>query len=321
MHVSCNAVHKAYGEQVVVDDVSWELPAGSRWGLLGSSGAGKTTLLRILAGLEEADSGEIAVRLPTRSPIVQPRIGMVFQNLSLWPHLTARQHIECVAQSVARGERSAYIDRLFREVSLPERVWDRRPEQLSGGEAQRLALARALAVEPELLLLDEPLAQVDAVLNDELLSLLRRLALARSLTTIYVTHSWREAQAFADHIAVLMNGRLVQSGNSDDVYRHPVNAEVAELTGPIVRLPKEFINRVVSPVQDSSDRIVVRPQHVSLVEPADHNAWDVVHCRLCGSGWQLVLRSGGEEIEIFSAREYGVKDVVGVMIDAPAEGT
>ncbi|MCA9202038.1 MAG: ATP-binding cassette domain-containing protein, partial [Planctomycetales bacterium] len=161
--VQCRDVGKRFGAACVLNGVSWTARAGAVSGLVGVSAAGKTSLLRIIAGLDRADSGTVEFPRDDASQTEaakaqSPRIGMTFQNLSLWPHLTARQHVASVLRVAARD---GAVEALLAEVGLPASTFDRRPAELSGGEGQRLALARALAVKPELLLLDEPLAQLD----------------------------------------------------------------------------------------------------------------------------------------------------------------
>jgi len=313
MRITCQALHKSYGPQQVLDGIDWEVPPGAIYGLLGPSGAGKTTLLRLLAGLEQPDSGAIAITDDAGSPIDWPRVGMVFQNLGLWPHLTAEQHLYCVLDRGSRSEKTAAARQLLCEVQMPAGVWSHRPEQLSGGEAQRLAIARALAIEPHLLLLDEPLAQIDTVLRQDLLAVLTALVKARSITAIYVTHSWLETQTLAEHVAVLADGRLVQSGSYDAVYESPTNALVARLTGPVVHLPRRYGVELVKPIV-SEDQILLRPQQVRLVDSTDDNRWTVTHCRLSGVGWEVTLRAADEEIQVPSSRPYQPGSTTGLRV-------
>lgn len=198
----CRKLAKRFADHVALDDMNWDVPHGAFMGLLGRSGAGKTTLLRILAGLDDQYNGEVLFH-PNR-----PRVGMVFQDLALWPHLTARQHLRCVISNGPRSTREEKIDRVVQETQFPAIALDRRPDQLSGGEAQRLALARALVIEPELLLLDEPLAHVDADLRLELSAMIRKVVLDRQLTAIYVTHDEHETHRLCTHLAFMADGKI-----------------------------------------------------------------------------------------------------------------
>lgn len=294
--VHCRDVNRRFGTVRVLNGVDWTARAGAVSGLVGVSAAGKTSLLRIIAGLDRVDSGTVEFPGDEASPTraagrESPRIGMTFQNLSLWPHLTARQHVASVMRVTAR-DRAAEV--LLAEVGLPASTFDRRPAELSGGEGQRLALARALAVKPELLLLDEPLAQLDTPWRDELLSVIQAAARRLATTTIYVSHAWREVAAICDDVAVLVDGRVVQAGSTDMVFRNPANETVARLTGPVVVLPSAVIETgMVSVVGEwparTSDEWFMRPQQVRLVEPTEANRWRVAEARPLDAGWQVTL--------------------------------
>ncbi|MCB9890193.1 MAG: ABC transporter ATP-binding protein [Planctomycetes bacterium] len=202
--------------------ISLTLRDGSRTALVGPSGCGKTTLLRCLAGLETPGSGSIRIgdRLVQGDGVHVPadkrRIGFVFQDGALWPHKTAMAHLRFVAPRLSRKDAKALLHR----VGLEGRE-RRRPAQLSGGERQRLALARALAITPDVLVLDEPLASVDVHLRDELALLVRRLTEERSLTLVVVTHDRDEALAMADDVVILREGHVVEQGAARDVLRAP----------------------------------------------------------------------------------------------------
>ncbi len=205
--------------------LSLDVASGSKTALIGPSGSGKTTLLRCLAGLERPAQGTIQFgdRL-MNSPraFVQPRerkIGFVFQDGALWPHLTAERQLRFVEPSLTR---TSAID-LLERVGLAH-LADRRPSQMSGGESQRLALARALAGEPHVLMLDEPLHSVDVHLRDELALLIRRVAEEANLTLLVVTHDREEAFAIADELIVLLDGQVVESGSVTKLLREPCTA-------------------------------------------------------------------------------------------------
>jgi iron(III) transport system ATP-binding protein len=224
---------------------------------------------------------------------------MVFQNLGLWPHLTARQHVQCVLD-VARSASSSAAESLLEEVHLPRTAWDRRPNQLSGGEGQRVALARALACNPQLLLLDEPLAHLDASLRAELLEQLTQLVERREITTVYVTHTWQEAAQIGRRIGVLEQGRLEQQGTAEELYWRPASPNVARLTGPVVTLARAWLaeGRIAADSQSphwsglvagAKGELWLRPQQVRFVAPQEANCWRVVQCRPLGMGWRIDL--------------------------------
>lgn len=214
--------------------VSLDFAAGSRTALIGPSGSGKTTLLRCLAGLESPSAGRIlfADRDVTRAPVEARRIGYVFQSGALWPHLNALQHLAFVAPRKGREALRAELA----AVGLAERE-NRLPAQLSAGEGKRLALARALAGEPEVLLLDEPLHSVDVHLRDELGLLVRRIATERGLTSIVVTHDRDEALAMADDLVVMREGSIVESGTAEDLLVRPRTSYAAAFVAGATCLP------------------------------------------------------------------------------------
>jgi iron(III) transport system ATP-binding protein len=219
--VSINDLSKKYGKFPAITDVSLAIAENETLAVLGPSGCGKTTLLRLIAGLETPDQGEILLAgdvMSSPAKVVAPykrSIGMVFQDLALWPHMTVAQHIDfALSKTGSRGERKEFVAEILARIRLqkPERY----PRELSGGEQQRLAIGRALAGRPKLLLMDEPLSSLDPQLKEELLLELRLLIGLGDVTTIYVTHQWREAMALADRIAVMAAGRIVRMGPKEE---------------------------------------------------------------------------------------------------------
>jgi iron(III) transport system ATP-binding protein len=210
-------VTKRFGSHVALDNVSFEVAAGSAAVILGPSGCGKTTLLRIIAGLEAPDTGHVSLNETTvsdaRRTIVPPhqrRLGFVFQDLALWPHLTVRENLDFVlgSMNLSRGDRSRRAREALALVRI-EQFSARYPHQLSGGEQQRVALARAIVGEPRVLLLDEPLSSLDPQLRAELRSELAQLQQGLDLTMVYVTHDRDDAAVLADRVVDLRAGRIV----------------------------------------------------------------------------------------------------------------
>ncbi len=227
-------VVKRFDRTVAVDDVSLTIEDGELFFLLGPSGCGKTTLLRMIAGLSDVTAGHIyfGERDVTRLPTGKRHCAMVFQSYALWPHMTVAQNVAfgLDVRKVSNEEKTQRVDEALRLVQMGA-LADRRPTQLSGGQQQRVALARALVVNPDVLLLDEPLSNLDAKLRLEMRSEIRRICKAAGTTTIYVTHDQVEAMTMADRIAVMHEGRLCQVGTPVEVYNRPANRFVADFLG------------------------------------------------------------------------------------------
>ncbi len=223
-----------YGATPVLEDVSLSIRKGEFFAFLGPSGSGKTTLLRLVAGFGLPDRGRILIggRDVTRDPPWKRNVGLVFQSYALWPHMTVAQNVAfgLERRRVPRAERERRVRAALDLVGLVHLI-DRRPAQLSGGQQQRVAIARTLAIEPEVLLLDEPLSNLDAGLRagvrQEMVELQRRLG----LTTILVTHDQEEANAAADRMAVLDGGHVLQVGTPTELYDRPANRFVAGFLG------------------------------------------------------------------------------------------
>ena len=225
--INIKALTKKYNSLIAVDNMTLQVLEGEHLCLLGPSGCGKTTLLRLIAGFEEPDSGEIIINGRTVSapgkiiPSHQRKLGMVFQDLALWPHMTVRENIEFgIKKDLSRKERMQKIDKVLNLVSL-NRHLNFYPNELSGGEKQRVALARTLILEPEILLMDEPLSSLDFQLKEELEKVIIELQKRLNITTVYVTHDQNEAIAMADRIAIMSKGRVEQIGTMEELSKKP----------------------------------------------------------------------------------------------------
>jgi sulfate/thiosulfate transport system ATP-binding protein len=231
--------NKRYGDFVALDNVDFEVPAGSLTALLGPSGSGKSTLLRAIAGLDQPDSGTITIndRDVTRVPPQRRDIGFVFQHYAAFKHLTVRDNVAfgLKIRHRPKTEIAEKVDNLLEVVGLSG-FQGRYPNQLSGGQRQRMALARALAVDPQVLLLDEPFGALDAKVREDLRAWLRRLHDEVHVTTVLVTHDQAEALDVADRIAVLRDGRIEQVGSPSAVYDTPANAFVMSFLGAVSSL-------------------------------------------------------------------------------------
>ncbi|OBG92887.1 sulfate ABC transporter ATP-binding protein [Mycobacterium sp. E136] len=231
--------NKRYGDFAALDNVDFEVPSGSLTALLGPSGSGKSTLLRAIAGLDQPDTGTITIngRDVTDVPPQRRGIGFVFQHYAAFKHLTVRDNVAfgLKIRKRPKAEIREKVDNLLEVVGLAG-FQTRYPNQLSGGQRQRMALARALAVDPQVLLLDEPFGALDAKVREDLRAWLRRLHEEVHVTTVLVTHDQSEALDVADRIAVLNKGRIEQIGSPPEVYDTPANAFVMSFLGAVSSL-------------------------------------------------------------------------------------
>lgn len=232
--VELENIVKKFGAVVAVDNVSFSVNHGEFFVLLGPSGCGKTTTLRIIAGLEIPDSGRVLFdkRDVTNIPPRLRNVAMVFQSYAVWPHMKVYENI-ALPLKIKKLPREE-IDRRVKQVAEMLNIThllEKYPFQLSGGERQRVAVARALAAQPDVLLMDEPLSNIDALLRVQARAELKRLQRNLKITTIYVTHDQIEAMVLADRIAVMNKGRVMQIGTPDDVYKRPQNKFVAHFIG------------------------------------------------------------------------------------------
>jgi len=293
--IEARSISKRFGSFVALDDVSVEVPAGSLTALLGPSGSGKSTLLRIIAGLERPDAGRVLIEGHdvTSRPPQQRGVGFVFQHYAAFKHMTVWKNVAFGLEIRRRPKREIRerVGRLLELVQL-NGFADRYPAQLSGGQRQRMALARALAVEPDVLLLDEPFGALDARVRKELRSWLRRLHDEVHVTTIFVTHDQEEAMDLADQIVVMSHGQVEQSGGARELYDNPANEFVMTFVGEVNQLGKSF----------------VRPHDVAfgegdeaLVERVVHLGFEVrVELRLANGEelWAQVTREEAQRLEL-----------------------
>lgn len=239
MSVSINVDHviKAYKdnpEHPVIPDLSVQIKNGEFFTLLGPSGCGKTTLLRMIAGFNTIEGGTIAFdsQVINDIPAHKRNIGMVFQSYAVFPHLTVRQNVEygLKIRKVEKSELKKRVDAVLKSVKIEE-YQDRLPERLSGGQQQRVALARAIVIHPQVLLMDEPLSNLDAKLRIEMRSAIREVQKQIGITTVYVTHDQEEALAISDRIAVMKDGIIQQIGSPEEIYARPYNTFVSTFIG------------------------------------------------------------------------------------------
>ena len=232
--VQFKGILKRYGKVVAVEKMDFDIEEGSLVTLLGPSGCGKTTLLRMVAGLEEPTEGDIFIKgiRINDTPIHKRNLGMIFQNYALFPHKTIFENVAfgLKYRDVSKEEITKKVTRALEMVRLPG-VENRMPSQLSGGQQQRIAMARAIVIEPDVLLMDEPLSALDENLREEMRREVDNLQQMLGVTTIFVTHDQREALSMSDKILVMKDGQKQQEGNPETVYNEPANHFVADFLG------------------------------------------------------------------------------------------
>ncbi len=313
---------KRYGSVAAVDGISLSVAEGSFLSLVGPSGCGKTTVLRMVAGLIEPDGGRIFVGGDdiTDVAVHKRNLGLVFQSYALFPHMTVAQNVAFGLQrrGVARSEIDARVRKALQMVRL-DGLAERAPRQLSGGQQQRTALARALVVEPRLLLLDEPFSNLDALLRDEMRIEIKRLQQEVGITTLFVTHDQGEALGMADQVAVMNRGRLEQVASPRALYSAPTSAFVAHFIGRANLLPgtvegrdgEDLVIALASGAKarargefgNGACRVVVRQESVRLVKmpttSANSFAATVVVASFAGAIAQYLVRlDNGIELHV-----------------------
>jgi putative spermidine/putrescine transport system ATP-binding protein len=338
-------ITRRFGDHTAVDNVSLEIAAGELLALIGASGSGKTTTLRIVAGYEIPDSGTVTLdgRDITDLPPQNRGFGMVFQHYALFPHMPVEDNVAfgLEARGVPKAKRLERARSALESVGLGG-AGHRGIQSLSGGEQQRVALARALVIEPKVLLLDEPLSNLDPTLRqttrDELRAMLHRVG----VSALFVTHDQEDAFAIADRIAVIRKGRLLQVGTPEDLYGHPASLGVASFIGRSTILPAEPLSgsetgeeRMAltiggvqreftvtrAPGASSTGRplkVVLRPDALELVSPDSSGAWvgEVITRRFAGGNAVYRIRLAGDVMMEVESTKMDVRegDRVGVVI-------
>ncbi|MBV0892374.1 ABC transporter ATP-binding protein [Paracoccus sp. Z118] len=273
-------ITRRFGATRAVDDLSARFGSGRFVALLGPSGCGKTTLLRLIAGLERPDAGQIwlggdEVAGPSRfTPPEARRLGMVFQSYALWPHMTVAGNVGFGLYRMPRAERERRVAEALHMVGL-DHLAARRPHELSGGQRQRVALARSLAARPRILLLDEPLANLDAHLRQSMLAEFRRIHGSTGCTMVFVTHDQNEAMAVADTVGVMDGGRLEQIGSPAELFDRPLTPMVARFIGQGRTLPVEVTGEA-----GGLSRVRIGRVELALPGKAERGpAWLCLHAR------------------------------------------
>jgi sulfate transport system ATP-binding protein len=286
MGITVLDVRKRFGDFTALDDVSLTMPSGELTALLGPSGSGKSTLLRIIAGLERPDEGTVTIDGHDVTSVTPQKrgVGFVFQHYAAFKHMTVWDNV-AFGLKVRKRKKAEISERVGELISLVQLdgLAERYPAQLSGGQRQRMALARALAVEPQVLLLDEPFGALDARVRKELRTWLRRLHERTHVTTVLVTHDQEEAMEVADSVALMNHGRIEQIGEPHDLYELPAN---------------EFVMSFVGPVNKVGDTLV-RPHDVQLGLDRVEGAEEAMIERVVRLGFEVrveLVRSDGHHL-------------------------
>ncbi len=335
--VDIQSLRKNFGAVAALDGIDLTVERGSRTVVVGPSGCGKTTLLRLLAGFEVPDAGRIVIGGDVMAegamamPAHKRNIGIVAQDGCLFPHLTVAGNIIFGMTEEASLQRPR-AEELMEMVGLERSMLVRRPDELSGGQQQRVALARALARKPRLMLLDEPFSALDTGLRAATRKAIGDVLKAERITTLLVTHDQAEALTFADQLAVMRGGRLMQSGRPRDVYSRPADPATAAFLGEAIILPAELkhghahciLGRLPVPDRDIAARqgtIMVRPEQIRLVEP-DAGAGEgeirgrVLETSFCGSTCDLRIMLRDDETVVLTLEVPSSTDlVVGQEVD------
>ncbi len=335
MSIEVKNLRKSFGDSVAVAGISLDIPEGEMLVLLGPSGCGKTTTMRCIAGLEVPDSGHISIGGTTvfddaeriNVAINRRRVGMVFQSYAIWPHMTVFENVSfpLEMEGVGSDETSSRVNDVLNLVGL-DGFAERGASYLSGGQMQRVALARSLVMQPDVLLFDEPLSNLDARLRDHLRIHLREIQTQVGITSIYVTHDQREALALADQIMVMQFGEVLQTGEPVSLYQRPKTSAIAEFLGysnifDVTRLSGDGASctvvleggerhlsvGVAAPDDTAQLAVCVRPDDVTirlrqegetLAEESAANviAGDVILASFMGSHMQYRVRVGAQEV-------------------------
>ena len=330
VEIKINHAVKKYGENVIIPDLSVEMMPGEFFTLLGPSGCGKTTLLRMIAGFNTIEGGTIAFNDKVINSLDPSKrnIGMVFQNYAIFPHLSVRNNVAfgLKERRLPKDKVAAQTDKFMKLMHIEEYA-DRMPDRLSGGQHQRVALARALCIEPDVLLMDEPLSNLDAKLRVEMRTVIKEIQNSVGITTVYVTHDQEEAMAVSDRIAVMNAGVIQQIGTPKALYQRPANLFVASFIGRTNVLEKKLMacprglavdfegyqvpmNNLTADAKPGPVQVSVRPEEFVINETGNEGIEGTVeYSTFLGLNTHYLVRlKTGERVEII--QESKIDDIL-----------
>lgn len=308
---------KSFNKKAIVEGISFDVAKGQLMALLGPSGCGKTTTLRMIAGLEVPEDGEIRIEgmLASRGrrimiPQKQRYIGMVFQDIALWPHMTVYENIEfgLKALGFSRAERKKRIEGVLDKVNMRKHAREY-PGKLSGGQQQLIAIARAIVTEPKLLLMDEPLSNIDFKLREDIRQEIRRIQQETQITTIFITHDQEDAFILANKVSVMNAGILEQTGSPEEIYSSPASLFVADFVGEsnIINIRIHGRDRILTPWGEITCNtkgrdlgnafLFFRPQHTKIDKSGCY-CGTIINRYFAGEGYKYSVSTSGEKIKL-----------------------
>jgi len=332
MYVEMKDICKKFGDYEAAKNINFGIEQGKLVALLGPSGSGKTTILRMLAGLEQQDSGDVVIEGKVVNDVAASErgIGFVFQNYALFRYMTVYDNI-AFGLKVQKAEKQKIHERVMEMISLIglEGLEKRYPNQLSGGQRQRVAFARAIAPNPQLLLLDEPFASIDAKVRKDLRKWLKEMIQKVGITSIFVTHDQEEALTMSDTIVVMNQGYIQQVGTPQDIYNEPINAFVADFIGESNIINGTMIEDRLVKILDvkfpcvdegfgtnTPVDVVIRPEDVVLVSPEQGMLeGDVTSLIFKGVHWEIEVLANGYEWLVQTTQMHPVGSHVGIWVD------
>ena len=331
--ISIENVIKRFGKDTIINGLSLDVRPGEFFTLLGPSGCGKTTLLRMIIGFNSIEGGEIKIdgKVINNIPTNKRNMGMVFQNYAIFPHMSVRDNVAFGLKNrkVPQDQIESQVDEILKVVKI-DHLKKRMPSKLSGGQQQRVALARAIVIHPEVLLMDEPLSNLDAKLRVEMRNAIKRIQQQVGITTIYVTHDQEEALTMSDTIVVMNQGYIQQMGSPEQIYNEPENAFVADFIGESNIVPGIMIRDELVEIfgarfacvdkgfgNNKPVDVVIRPEDIDLVKPEDGTLQGVVtHLIFKGVHYEMeVTTPDGFEWLVHSTDMFPVGRQVGIHVE------
>lgn len=303
---------KSFDDKKAVNNISFALEKGEILAILGESGSGKTTLLHLIGALKEPDAGILLLEDKRITPPSQkliaghPDIKLVRQDYGLFPNITIRENIAYELRYYEETYRNKRVDKLLKLSGL-DKVQTHLPREVSGGEQQRAVIAKAIAEQPKLLLLDEPFSHLDAVNKRRLKTEILRLIKAEEVSCIFVTHDVSDAYGMADRLAIMRKGKIMQLDSPQQVYLNPANRYVAEITGEVNIVNEEWLGKV------NSKNVFIRPEQIRLA-PASALKATVLSLKFLGSYYEIILKCHELELKIYSFEALAVGAEIGIEI-------